>query len=167
MLTNPPNNNSSICLHWISNVLWQHYPFLSIQQWINVHSTGSLHSTMTSQQDFQTTLPGRFIMRKNIKLNREIWCNLYDSYLVDFVIYLVSHATWVSKVWVTSHQVAYWLKYWTADCKVQGSSHTCIRDLFLFWVHSALPQKLSRRFTFVSFGGDFKPSVLGNPLKLA
>ena len=30
---------------------------------------------------------------------------------------------------------------------------------------SALPQKLSRRFAFVSFGGDIKPSVLGNPLK--
>ena len=55
-------------------------------------------------------------------------------------------------------QVAYWLKHWTADRKVQGSSPTCSRDLVLFWVHSALPQKLSRRFTFVSFGGDIKPS---------
>ena len=64
-------------------------------------------------------------------------------------------------------KVAYWLKHWTADQKVQGSSPTCSRDLFLFWVHSALPQKLSRRFTFVSFRGDIKPSVPGNPLKLA
>ena len=28
-------------------------------------------------------------------------------------------------------------------------------------------QKLSRRFSFSSFGGDVKPSVPGNPLKLA
>jgi len=63
--------------------------------------------------------------------------------------------------------LAYWLKHWTADRKVQGSSPTCSRDLFLFRVHSALPQKLSRRFNFVSFGGDIKSSVLGNPLKLA
>ena len=28
-------------------------------------------------------------------------------------------------------------------------------------------QKLSRRFSFVSFGGDVKPLVLGNLLKLA
>ena len=58
-------------------------------------------------------------------------------------------------------KVAYWLKHWTADRKVQGSSPTCSRDLFIFWVHSALPQKLSRRFTFVSFRGDIKPSVPG------
>ena len=64
-------------------------------------------------------------------------------------------------------KVAYWLKHWTADRKVQDSSPTCSRDLFLFWVHSALPQKLSRRFTFVSFGGDIKPSISGNPLILA
>ena len=64
--------------------------------------------------------------------------------------------------------VAYWLKHWTVDRKVQGSSPTtCSKDLFLFWVHSALPQKLSRRFSFVSFGGDVKPLVPGNPLKLA
>ena len=62
--------------------------------------------------------------------------------------------------------VAYWLKHWTADRKVQGSSLTSSRDLFLFWVHSALPQKLSR-FSFASFGGDVEPSVPGNPLKLA
>ena len=31
-------------------------------------------------------------------------------------------------------------------------------------VYSGLPHKLSRRF---SFGGDIKPVVLGNPLKLA
>ena len=62
-------------------------------------------------------------------------------------------------------KVAYWLKHWTVDQKVQGSSPTCSRDLFLFWVHSALPQKLNRRFTFMSFGGDIK--VPGNPLKLA
>ena len=53
------------------------------------------------------------------------------------------------------------------DCGSKSSSPTCNRDLFLFWGHSALPQKLSRRFTFVSFGGDIKPSVPGNPLKLA
>ena len=63
--------------------------------------------------------------------------------------------------------MAYWLKHWTADRKVQGSSPTSSRDLFLFWVHSALPQKLSRRFSFASFGGDVKLSVPGNPLKLA
>ena len=40
-------------------------------------------------------------------------------------------------------KAAYWLKHWTADRKVQGSSPTCSRDLFLFRVHSALPQKLS------------------------
>ena len=37
--------------------------------------------------------------------------------------------------------VAYWLKHWTTDRKVQGSSPTSSRDLFLFWVHSALPQR--------------------------
>ena len=56
-------------------------------------------------------------------------------------------------------KVAYWLKHWTVDQKVQGSSPTWSRDLFLFWMHSALPQKLSERFTFMSFGGDIKPSV--------
>ena len=59
------------------------------------------------------------------------------------------------------------VKALTMDRKIQGSSPTSSRDLFLFWVHSALPQKLSRRFSFASFGGDVKPSVLGNPLKLA
>ena len=54
--------------------------------------------------------------------------------------------------------VAYWLKHWTTDRKIQGSSPTCSRDLFLFWVHSALPQKLSRRFSFASFGVDVKVS---------
>ena len=70
--------------------------------------------------------------------------------------------------------LAYWLKHWTTDRKVQSksSSPTCsrdlfLRDLFLFHVHSALPLKLSRRFTFVSFGGDIKPSVPGNPLKIS
>ena len=47
------------------------------------------------------------------------------------------------------------------DC--EGSSSTCSRDSFLFWVHSALRQKLSRRFTFVSFGRDTKASVPGTP----
>ena len=72
-------------------------------------------------------------------------------------------------IWVQYQElkVAYWVKHWTAHRKVQGSSPTCSRDLFLLWVHSALPQKLSRRFTFVSFGGDIKPLVPGNPLKLA
>ena len=63
--------------------------------------------------------------------------------------------------------VAYWLKHWTTDRKIQGSSPTSSRDLFLFWVHSALPQKSSRRFSFASFGGDVKQSVLGNPLKIS
>ena len=47
--------------------------------------------------------------------------------------------------------VAYWLKHWTVDRKVQGSSPTSSIDLFLFWMHSALPQKLSKRFSFASF----------------
>ena len=63
--------------------------------------------------------------------------------------------------------MAYWLKHWTTDQKIQGSSPTSSRDLFLFWVHSALPQKSSRRFSFASFGGDVKPSVPGNPLKIS
>ena len=62
--------------------------------------------------------------------------------------------------------VAYWLKHWTADRTGQGSRPTCNGDLFLFRVHSPLPQKLSR-FSFVSFEGDVKSSVSGNPLKLA
>ena len=62
-------------------------------------------------------------------------------------------------------QVVYWLKHWTVDRKVQGSSPTCSRDLFLFWVRSALPNKLTRKFTFISsFGGDMKPSIPGKPL---
>ena len=65
--------------------------------------------------------------------------------------------------------VAYWLKHWTTDRKVQGYSPTSSRDLFLFWVHSAIYilQNLSRRFSFTSFGGDVKPLVPENPLKLA
>ena len=63
--------------------------------------------------------------------------------------------------------MAYWLKHWTMDRKIQGSSPTSSRDLFLLWVHSALPQKLSRRFSFSSFGGDVKLLVPGNPIKLA
>ena len=63
--------------------------------------------------------------------------------------------------------MAYWLKHWTTDQKIQGSSPTSSRDLFLFWVHSALPQKSSRRFSFASFGGDVKPLVPGNPLKIS
>ena len=39
------------------------------------------------------------------------------------------------------------------DHWLKGSNPTCSRDLFLFWLHSALPKKLSRRFTF---GGDIK-----------
>ena len=46
--------------------------------------------------------------------------------------------------------------------KVQGSNPTSNRDLFLFWVHSALPPKLSR-FSFMPFGWDFKSSVRGTP----
>ena len=42
---------------------------------------------------------------------------------------------------------------------VDNSSSTSSRDLFLFWVHSALPQKLSRRFFFTSFGGTLKISL--------
>ena len=63
--------------------------------------------------------------------------------------------------------VAYWLKHCNADWKVQGSSPTCSRDSFLFWVYSGLPHKLSRRFSFASFGGNVKAVILGNPLKLA
>ena len=48
----------------------------------------------------------------------------------------------------------HWLKCWTVDRKVQGSSPTCSRVLFLFWVHSALSQILSRRFSFTSFEED-------------
>ena len=59
--------------------------------------------------------------------------------------------------------VAYWIKHWTVDRKAQGSSPTCSRDFF--WVHSALPQKLSRRFSFASFGGD--AVSLGEPLKIS
>ena len=53
------------------------------------------------------------------------------------------------------------------DCGSKGpvQSH-CSRDLFPFRVHSALPQKLSR-FSFASVGGDVKPWVPGNLLKLA
>ena len=51
--------------------------------------------------------------------------------------------------------VAYWLKHWTADRKVQGFSPTCNRDI---------PGALSPTpNTFMSFGGDIKPSVQGTP----
>ena len=37
----------------------------------------------------------------------------------------------------------------------------------VFWVHSSLPQKLSRRFTFTSFRGDIQLLVpAGEPLKI-
>ena len=54
------------------------------------------------------------------------------------------------------------------DCGSKGpgfQSH--LEQRFLLWVHSVLPQKLSRTFFFTSFRGDIKLSVLGNPLKLA
>ena len=53
------------------------------------------------------------------------------------------------------------LDYRSKDPGIQSQVY-----IFLFWVHSALPQKLSR-FSFPSFGGDIKLSVPGNPLKLA
>ena len=68
-------------------------------------------------------------------------------------------------IWVQYQElkVAYWVKHWTAHRKVQGSSPTCSRDSFLFRVHSALPQKLSRRFTFMSFRGTVSCSSRGTP----
>ena len=64
--------------------------------------------------------------------------------------------------------MAYWLKHWTVDQKIQGSSPTSSRDLFLFWVHSALPQKKKlSRFSFASFGGDVKAVGPGEPLNIS
>ena len=60
-------------------------------------------------------------------------------------------------------KVAYWLKHWTADRKVQGSSPTCSRDLFLFWVHSALPQKLSRGLPSCPSEGTLSRRSRGTP----
>ena len=59
--------------------------------------------------------------------------------------------------------VAY--KHWTTDRKVKGSSPTSSRDLFLFWVHSALPQKL-RRIFFTSFEGTLSRQPR-EPLKIS
>ena len=42
---------------------------------------------------------------------------------------------------------------------IDNSSSTSSRDLFIFWVHSVLPQKLSTRFFFTSFGGTLKISL--------
>ena len=47
--------------------------------------------------------------------------------------------------------VAYWLKHWTTDQKIQGSSPTSSTDLFLFWVHSALPHVLLIFYFFLIF----------------
>jgi len=53
--------------------------------------------------------------------------------------------------------VAKWLKRWTADLQVPGFGPTFNRDYFSSgYVHSALTQKLRRRVTFMSFGGDIK-----------
>ena len=57
------------------------------------------------------------------------------------------------------------VKVLTVDQQIQGSSLTCNRDLFLSWVYSALPQNLTRRFSFVSFRADVNQSVPENPLK--
>ena len=55
------------------------------------------------------------------------------------------------------------------ECRSKGpgfQSH--LQQTFIsLLVHSALPRKLSRWFTFVSFGRDIKLSVLGNPLKIS
>ena len=59
--------------------------------------------------------------------------------------------------------VAYWFKHWTKDQKVQGSSPSSKDLVLFFWVHSALPQKMSRRFSFASFRRDVKPSVPETP----
>ena len=42
------------------------------------------------------------------------------------------------------------VKVLTVDQQIQDSSLTCNRDLFLSWVNSALPQNLTRRFSFAS-----------------
>ena len=49
----------------------------------------------------------------------------------------------------------------TVDQKVQDSSPTCSRDLFLFWVHSTL--KLSRRFFLTSVMGKLSHGSRGIP----
>ena len=61
--------------------------------------------------------------------------------------YLLYSCTWpmmsvymtYDVVYMTQWQilVAYWLKHWTTDRKIQGSSPTSSRDLFLLCVHSA------------------------------
>ena len=57
------------------------------------------------------------------------------------------------------------VKALTVDQQIQESSLTCNRDLFLSWVNSALPQNLTRRFSFASFRADVNQSVPENPLK--
>ena len=54
--------------------------------------------------------------------------------------------------------VAYLLKHWTVDQNAPGSD-LLAREILFFWVHSALPKKLSRRFSFASFRGNIKLSV--------
>jgi len=54
--------------------------------------------------------------------------------------------------------VAKRLKLWTADQEVPGSGPTDNRDFFF---SSGYTQQLRRRVTFVSFGRDMKPLVLG------
>jgi len=63
---------------------------------------------------------------------------------------------------------AYWLKH-CMDCGLKGpvfQSHLQQRFTSLPGALSPTPKIESRGFTFVSFGGDIKSSVLGNPLKL-
>ena len=53
------------------------------------------------------------------------------------------------------------------DCRLKGPGFQSHLQMFLFWVHSALPQKLSRIFSFLSFRGYVNPPILETLLKLA
>ena len=53
------------------------------------------------------------------------------------------------------------------DCGLKGPGFQSHLQMFLFWVHSALPQKLSRIFSFLSFRGYVNPPILETLLKLA
>ena len=55
--------------------------------------------------------------------------------------------------------VAKWLKRWTADLEVQVLALLTTGIFSLQGTLSPDPKKLRRRVTFVSFGGDIKPSV--------
>ena len=66
-------------------------------------------------------------------------------------------------------ELIFWeLTYWEVDILGVDISGVDILGVdILRLTYSALSQKLSRRFSFMSFGGDVKLSVPGNPLKLA